>query len=46
MADGVWKVFGHSKQNSPNKFFVPSTPSMKKVDNREKKRENRKEKRK
>ena len=33
IADGVWKcvyswVFGHSKQLSPNKFFDPSTPSM------------------
>ena len=35
MADGVWKgvypkVFGHSKQLSVNKFFDPSTPSMRK----------------
>ena len=35
MADGVWKgvypqVFGHSKQLSQNKFFDPSTPSMRK----------------
>ena len=35
MADGVWKgvypsVFGHSKQLSLNKFFDPSTPSMRK----------------
>ena len=38
MADGVWKgvypkVFGHFKQLSLNKFFDPSTPSMRKVDN-------------
>ena len=35
MADGVWKgvypqVFGHAKQLSLNKFFDPSTPSMRK----------------
>ena len=35
MADGVWKgvypyIFGHSKQLSQNKFFDPSTPSMRK----------------
>ena len=33
MPDGVWKgvqVFGHSKQLSLNKFFDPSTPSMRK----------------
>ena len=35
MADGVWKcvylkVFWHSKQLSLNKFFDPSTPSMRK----------------
>ena len=35
MADGVWKgvypeVLGHSKQLSSNKFFDPSTPSMRK----------------
>ena len=35
MADGVWKgvnlqVFGHSKQLLLNKFFDPSTPSMRK----------------
>ena len=35
MADRVWKdvypwVFGHSKQLSLNKFFDPSTPSMRK----------------
>ena len=45
MADGFWKgvqVFGHSKQLSLNKFFDPSTPSMRKVDDGEKK-EKRKE---
>ena len=46
MADGVWKgvypkVFGHSKQLSLNKFFDPSTPSMRKVDDGEKKEEKR-----
>ena len=35
MADRVWKgvyplVFGRSKQLSQNKFFDPSTPSMRK----------------
>ena len=35
MADGVWKgvypkVFGRSRQISQNKFFDPSTPSMRK----------------
>ena len=48
MADGVWKgvypqVFGHSKQLSLNKFVDPSTPSMRKVDDGEKK-ENKKRK--
>ena len=38
MADRVWKsvhplVFGHSHQLLQNKFFDPSTPSMRKVDN-------------
>ena len=42
MVDGVWKgvypyVFGHSKQLSLNKFFDPSTPSMRKVDDGEEK---------
>ena len=42
MSDGVWKrvypqVFGHSKQL--NKFFDPSTPSMRKGRDGEKKRE-------
>ena len=37
MADGVWKgvdplVFGRSRQRSLNKFFDPSAPSMRKVD--------------
>ena len=44
IADGVWKVvylevFGHSKQLLLNKYFDPSTPSMRKVDDGEKKRE-------
>ena len=35
MVNGVWKrvyprVFGGSRQLSPNKFFDPSTPSMRK----------------
>ena len=42
MADGVWKgvlswVFGRSDQLSLNKFFDPSTPSMRKGDDREEK---------
>ena len=42
MADRVWKgvyplVFGHSKQISQNKFFDPSTPSMRKGHDGEKK---------
>ena len=41
MADGVWKgvypqVFGRSHQLSLNKFFDPSGPSMRKVDDKEK----------
>ena len=50
MADGVWKgvqpqVLGRSRQLSLNKFLDPSTPSMRKVDDGEKKRkEKRKEK--
>ena len=48
MADGVWKgvyplIFGHSKQLSLNKFFDPSTPSMRKVDNGEKRKRKKKE---
>ena len=40
MAEGVWKgvylqVFGRSKQLSLNKFFDPSTPSMRKGRNGE-----------
>ena len=43
MANGVWKgvypwVFGHSKQLSQNKFFDPSTPSVRKGHNGEKKK--------
>ena len=45
MAGGVWKgvysqIFGHSKQLLLNKFFDPSTPSMRKVDDGEEKKEN------
>ena len=45
MANGVWKVvypqvFGRSRQLSLNKFFDPSTPSMRKGRDGEKKREN------
>ena len=41
MADGVWKGvnplgFGRFKQLSLNKFFDPSTPSMRKGRDREK----------
>ena len=52
MADGVWKgvypsVLGRSRQLSLNKFFDPSTPSMRKVDDgEEKKKKKKKEKRK
>ena len=43
MAERVWKgvypkVFGSSCQHSLNKFFDPSTPSMRKVVTEEKKR--------
>ena len=49
MAAGVWKgvypqVFGPSRQLSLNKFFDPSAPSMRKVDDG-KKEKKRKEKR-
>ena len=37
------QVYGCSRQLSPNKFFDPSIPSMRKVDDGEKKREKRKE---
>ena len=41
MSDGVWKGkgFGHSKQLLLNKFFDPSTPSMRKGRDRGKKTE-------
>merc|ERR1712030_238241 len=47
MADGVWKgvhpyVIGYFKQLSLNKFFDPSTPSMRKGDDGEEKREKEK----
>ena len=50
MADGVWKgvqpqVIGHFKQLLLNKFFDPSTPSTRKVDDGEK-RKRKKEKKK
>ena len=40
MADGVWKsiypqIFGSSRQLSLNKFFDPSTPSIRKGRDRE-----------
>ena len=49
MADRVWKaiypyVFGCSKQLWQNKFFDPSTPSMRKVNNGEKKKGGEKKK--
>ena len=49
MSDGVWKgvyplVFGHSKQLSLNKFFDPSTPSMRKGRDRGKKKTGKKTK--
>ena len=48
MADGVWKavypqVLGRSRQLSLNKFFDPSTPSMRKVDDGEEKEKKEKE---
>ena len=50
MADGVWKgvqplVIGRSRQLSLNKVFDPSTPSMRKVDDGEKKRKEKKKER-
>ena len=47
MADGVWKsiypqVFGRSKQLLINKFFDPSTPSMRKGRNGEEKKRGKK----
>ena len=45
--NGRWGLeIGHSKQLSLNKFFDPSTSSMRKVDNGEKKEKKRKKKRK
>ena len=49
MADGVWKgvyseVFGRSRQLLLNKFFYPSTPSMRKVDDEKKKKKKKKRK--
>ena len=47
MVAGVWKevwpqVFGRSRQLSPKKFLDESLPSLRKVDNREKKGEKKK----
>ena len=47
MADGVWKgvqtqVIGHFEPLSLNKFFDPSTPSMRKIDDGEKEKERKK----
>ena len=47
MADGVWKgvypwIVGHFRQLSLNKFFDPSTPSMRKIDDGEKKKNGKK----
>ena len=49
MADGVWKgvqpkVIGHFEPLSLNKFFDPSTPSMRKIDDGEKKRKKKEKK--
>ena len=49
MADGVWKgvqpqVIGHFEPLSLNKFFDPSTPSMRKVDDGEEKNEKKEKK--
>ena len=49
MADGVWKgvypwVLGRSRQLSLNKFFDPSTPSMRKVDDGEKRKKKKRRK--
>ena len=48
MTEGVWKgvypqVFGHSTQRSLNKFFDPSTPSMRKGRDGEKTKTGKKE---
>ena len=49
MADGVWKVvypkvFGRSRHLLLNKFFDQSIPSMRNVDDGEKKKEKKREK--
>ena len=49
MTDGVWKcvhpqVFGRSRQLLQNKFFDPSTPSMRKGDDGEEKKREKKKK--
>ena len=44
MVDVVWKgVFGLSRQLPLNKFFDPSAPSIRKVDNGEKGKKRKKE---
>ena len=50
MAEGVWKgvypqVLGRSRQLSLNMFLDPSTPSMRKIDDGEKREKKKKEKR-
>ena len=47
MADRVWKgayplIFGHSRQLSLNMFVDPSAPSLRKVDDGEKKKKRKK----
>ena len=49
MADGVWKgvqpyVIDHFKKLSLNKFFDPSTPSMRKVDDGKRKEKKKRKK--
>ena len=51
MANGAWKgvhlqVFGHFRQLSLNKFFDQSTPSMRKLEDGEKKIRKKENKRK
>ena len=45
MADGIW-ISGRSNQLSLNNIFDPSIPSMRKVDDGEKKRKKKEKKRK
>ena len=44
MADGVWTVLVCSRQLSLNKFFDKSTPSMREVDDGEKKKKKKEKK--